>query len=251
MGQVAGTGLFIKLSTDEPVPSGGYRIQRSRQHKHKGAVGHSGEATTLQGAAADAFKGEHAEQFAESIDGFVEQRCHSFGSAIAAGQTGTATGDHHINRWIGDPAAQLRADPVAIIGAELSLMQAMPGGFKAALQLISAAVVRQAACVGDGEQGDGQGHGTAAEPSDARTAPDGKAMVLRVLLFASLRERAGWGERFFPFTPGVSTAREVWNQLDLGPLEGISIAVNQELVGANQPLQAGDELAFLPPFTGG
>ena len=47
------------------------------------------------------------------------------------------------------------------------------------------------------------------------------------------------------------TAREVWNQLDLGPLEGISIAVNQELVGADQPLQAGDELAFLPPFTGG
>ena len=43
----------------------------------------------------------------------------------------------------------------------------------------------------------------------------------------------------------------VWNQLDLGSLEGISIAVNQELVGANQPLQAGDELAFLPPFTGG
>ena len=75
--------------------------------------------------------------------------------------------------------------------------------------------------------------------------------VLKVLLFASLRERAGWAERSFPFTPGVSTAREVWNQLDLGPIEGISIAVNQELVGANQRLQTGDELAFLPPFTGG
>ena len=75
--------------------------------------------------------------------------------------------------------------------------------------------------------------------------------VLKVLLFASLRERAGWAERSLPFTPGVSTAREVWNQLDLGPLEGISIAVNQELVGANQRLHAGDELAFLPPFTGG
>ena len=76
-------------------------------------------------------------------------------------------------------------------------------------------------------------------------------VVLKVLLFASLRERAGWSERSLAFTPGVSTAIEVWNQLDLGPLEGISIAVNQELVGANQRLQAGDELAFLPPFTGG
>jgi molybdopterin synthase sulfur carrier subunit len=75
--------------------------------------------------------------------------------------------------------------------------------------------------------------------------------VLKVLLFASLRERAGWAELSLPLTPGVSTAREVWNHLDLGPLEGISIAVNQELVGANQRLQAGDELAFLPPFTGG
>ena len=251
LGQIARSSVGIELSADEPIPSRRYGIQRSRQHKHKGAVGHSGEATTLQGAAADAFEGEHAEQFAESIDGFVEQRCHSFGSAIAAGQTGTATGDHHINRWIGDPAAQLSADLVAIIGAELSLMQAMPGGFKAALQLISAAVLGQGACVGDGEQGDGQAHGTAAEPSDARTAPAAMDVVLKVLLFASLRERAGWAERSLPFTPGVSTAREVWNQLDLGPLEGISIAVNQELVGADQPLQAGDELAFLPPFTGG
>ncbi|AII48070.1 molydbenum cofactor biosynthesis protein D (molybdopterin converting factor small subunit) [Synechococcus sp. KORDI-52] len=76
-------------------------------------------------------------------------------------------------------------------------------------------------------------------------------VVLKVLLFASLRERAGWSERSLPFTSGVATAREVWNQLNLGPLEGISIAVNKELVGENQPLQAGDELAFLPPFTGG
>ena len=75
--------------------------------------------------------------------------------------------------------------------------------------------------------------------------------VLKVLLFASLRERAGWAERSLPFKPEITTAREVWNQLNLGPLECISIAVNQELVGADQQLKAGDELAFLPPFTGG
>ena len=182
---------------------------------------------------------------------YKRQRCHRFGGAIAAGEPGSAAGDHHINRRIGDPAAQFTADLIAIIRAELSLLKAMPRVFKAALQLISAAVVRQGACVGDGEQGDGEAHGTAAEPSDARTTPAAMDVVLKVLLFASLRERAGWADRSLPFTPGVSTAREVWNQLDLGPLEGISIAVNQELVGADQPLQAGDELAFLPPFTGG
>ena len=244
-------GVGIELSTDESVPSRGHRIKRSRQHKHKGAVGHAGKAAALQGAGADALEGEHAEQFPESFDSFVQQWCYCFGGSISAGETGAAAGDHYINLGISDPAAQFTADLIAIIRAELSLLKLMPRVFKAALQLISAAVVRQGACVGDGEQGDGEAHGTAAEPSDARTTPAAMDVVLKVLLFASLRERAGWADRSLPFTPGVSTAREVWNQLDLGPLEGISIAVNQELVGADQPLQAGDELAFLPPFTGG
>jgi molybdopterin synthase sulfur carrier subunit len=75
--------------------------------------------------------------------------------------------------------------------------------------------------------------------------------VVRVLLFASLRDRAGWAERTLPLVPERITAGQVWQQLNLGPLQGISIAVNQQLVGADQLLNAGDELAFLPPFTGG
>ena len=75
--------------------------------------------------------------------------------------------------------------------------------------------------------------------------------MLRVLLFASLRERAGWEERTLPVPTPSPTARQVWEELNLGSLAGISIAVNQQLVGADQPLKAGDELAFLPPCTGG
>ena len=75
--------------------------------------------------------------------------------------------------------------------------------------------------------------------------------MLQVLLFASLRERAGWSERSLSWSSDYTTPRAVWNLLELGSLQGISIAVNQELVDADQPLQAGDELAFLPPFTGG
>lgn len=75
--------------------------------------------------------------------------------------------------------------------------------------------------------------------------------MLRVLLFASLRERAGWEERTLPLPTQSPTARQVWEELHLGSLAGISIAVNQQLVSADQPLKAGDELAFLPPFTGG
>ena len=75
--------------------------------------------------------------------------------------------------------------------------------------------------------------------------------MLRVLLFASLRDRAGWGERTIPLGADAISAAQLWGQLELGSLEGISIAVNQELVDADQLLQPGDELAFLPPFTGG
>ena len=75
--------------------------------------------------------------------------------------------------------------------------------------------------------------------------------MLRVLLFASLRDRAGWEERSIAFSEAGMTAAQVWDQLGLGPLESVCVAVNQELVRADQQLRAGDELAFLPPFTGG
>ena len=77
------------------------------------------------------------------------------------------------------------------------------------------------------------------------------ASVLQVLLFASLRDRAGWEERSIAFSEVGMTAAQVWDQLGLGPLESVCVAVNQEMVRPDQPLQAGDELAFLPPFTGG
>ena len=77
------------------------------------------------------------------------------------------------------------------------------------------------------------------------------ASVLRVLLFAKLRDRAGWEERSIPVSEAGLTAAQVWDQLELGPLESVCVAVNQELVRSDQPLRAGDELAFLPPFTGG
>ncbi|KZR84797.1 molydbenum cofactor biosynthesis protein D (molybdopterin converting factor small subunit) [Synechococcus sp. BIOS-E4-1] len=76
---------------------------------------------------------------------------------------------------------------------------------------------------------------------------------VQVLLFASLRDQAGWSDRCFPLNdPVVQTAREIWNQLELGDLPRVVlVAINQEIVSADHPVHAGDELAFLPPFTGG
>ena len=75
--------------------------------------------------------------------------------------------------------------------------------------------------------------------------------MLQVLLFASLRDRAGWSERIVPLGSEAISAGQLWSQLELGSMQGISIAVNQQLVSADQLLHPGDELAFLPPFTGG
>lgn len=127
----------------------------------------------------------------------------------------------------------------------------MASGLQLLEQVIATGIVRKAAGVRDGQQGDGEAHGTLAVGSDARTFSAGTANVLRVLLFASLRDRAGWSERMWTCGPDPITARQLWDQLALGSLEGISVAVNQQLVGADQELKAGDELAFLPPFTGG
>ena len=79
------------------------------------------------------------------------------------------------------------------------------------------------------------------------------AQTVKVLLFASLREQAGWSDRCISLKAlAVCSAREIWDRLDLGDLPPVVlIAVNQEIVSANHPVQAGDELAFLPPFTGG
>ena len=85
---------------------------------------------------------------------------------------------------------------------------------------------------------------------------------LNVRLFARLREKAGWGQRSLalldPEAGGGSelaeapTAAEVWQRLGLGPWPaGVRVAVNQQFADPTQSLAPGDEVAFLPPITGG
>ncbi|MFM9110453.1 MAG: MoaD/ThiS family protein [Prochlorococcaceae cyanobacterium] len=104
--------------------------------------------------------------------------------------------------------------------------------------------------------------------SDAADPPAAGATV-RVRLFAGLREAMGWSEQ--PVNAGpAATPLALWNQLDLGgawlaatsaPAEatpatdalpaGIRVAINQQFAEAHTPLADGDELAFLPPISGG
>ena len=82
------------------------------------------------------------------------------------------------------------------------------------------------------------------------------AQEIRILLFAGLREQAGWAEQQWPAAPqrdAVLTPRQLWLKLQLpGALDQqVRVAINQQFADADTPLQPGDELAFLPPISGG
>jgi MoaE-MoaD fusion protein len=73
-------------------------------------------------------------------------------------------------------------------------------------------------------------------------------VTVRVRLFAGLRERAGWSEREVE----AGTVADVWGKLGLGEEPaGLLYAVNQEYADRSQPLSDGDEVAVIPPVSGG
>jgi molybdopterin converting factor subunit 1 len=83
-----------------------------------------------------------------------------------------------------------------------------------------------------------------------------RAMHIRIRLFARLRELTGQGELEREVTDGA-TARTVWDGLtrDFPALEPyapvVSCAVNEEYARFDARLNEGDEVAFLPPVSGG
>jgi molybdopterin converting factor subunit 1 len=82
-------------------------------------------------------------------------------------------------------------------------------------------------------------------------------MVVRIRLFAQLRERAGADSIEAVLADGATVA-DALHELSLGPpLDEllarlpVRVAVNRELVSDDTAIHAGDELALLPPVSGG
>jgi molybdopterin converting factor subunit 1 len=81
-------------------------------------------------------------------------------------------------------------------------------------------------------------------------------MNVRVLFFASLRERVKRSEA--PWTlPDGETVEGLWSALvrefpQIDPMSGsVTFAVNREYVDRGHALREGDEVAVIPPVSGG
>jgi molybdopterin synthase catalytic subunit len=76
-------------------------------------------------------------------------------------------------------------------------------------------------------------------------------VVVEVRLFAGLRERAGTRGRSIELPDGA-TVGDVYGTLQLGPEPpGLMYALNHEYVPREAPLADGDEVALIPPVSGG
>jgi MoaE-MoaD fusion protein len=98
--------------------------------------------------------------------------------------------------------------------------------------------------------------------ANTRFAPTSRAVMaadtmrVRVKLFAILRERAGESDVVLHLRPGARVADAAHALSDRFPdlnpfLPRVAFAVNQNYARGDTPLAEGDELALIPPVSGG
>jgi molybdopterin synthase sulfur carrier subunit len=83
--------------------------------------------------------------------------------------------------------------------------------------------------------------------------------MIKILYFASLRERLGTAHETLALPQGVATVGALRDHLAsrgepwpaLQTMRNLRTAVNQSMAGFDAALHDGDEVAFFPPVTGG
>lgn len=82
---------------------------------------------------------------------------------------------------------------------------------------------------------------------------------MKVLFFASLRERLQCDQEEWTDTTGITSPQDIINRLiergapwDTALQNGkLLVSINQEMAHLDSEIKAGDEIAFFPPVTGG
>lgn len=83
------------------------------------------------------------------------------------------------------------------------------------------------------------------------------SVVVKICLFASLRDVVGQSEIVLDSVPPGNTAGQVFHRLAIRfpglrrYRKALLVAVNQEYSDWDQEVSAGDEIAFFPPVSGG
>jgi molybdopterin synthase sulfur carrier subunit len=83
--------------------------------------------------------------------------------------------------------------------------------------------------------------------------------MIKILYFASLREKLGTSGESLELPAGVSDVGGVLSTLaarggewaSLASVKNLKSAVNQDMARHESPVKDGDEVAFFPPVTGG
>src|SRR3954462_9741627 len=86
---------------------------------------------------------------------------------------------------------------------------------------------------------------------DGRLLVPFRVMTVRVRLFAALRERAGADEVELELPPGARVGDALERLGDLAAGLPLVMAINREYADADAPLAPDDELALIPPVSGG
>jgi molybdopterin synthase sulfur carrier subunit len=84
-------------------------------------------------------------------------------------------------------------------------------------------------------------------------------MSVKILFFAGLREALGTGSETLALPADIATVGALRDLLAargepwaaLATTKNLRVAVNQQMVGLDTAVKAGDEVAFFPPVTGG
>jgi molybdopterin synthase sulfur carrier subunit len=84
--------------------------------------------------------------------------------------------------------------------------------------------------------------------------------MLKIVYFASLKDRIGRSEESIDLPEGISTVDSLIDHLSIlhgeewsSTINGstVLVAVNHEMSDRSAPIKEGDEVAFFPPVTGG
>jgi molybdopterin synthase sulfur carrier subunit len=98
------------------------------------------------------------------------------------------------------------------------------------------------------------------DPVQGLAAAPVQTGAITILYFARLKEALGLGSERLPLPPSIATlgalreflrARGGAWEVELAAAKPVRVAVNQEMAPPHTHLNAGDEVAFFPPVTGG